>query len=678
MVTPLHHRRYRIVWRAPAPIEDHPDGASPEPVDEDRLLAVELADGADPASRDHLAGELLRVARAEHPDLVRIPELETAAVPGLAAGALVFAAEGIDGGSADRIVAALAARGIPPGRASLLCPVDDVQPGDAALAADPDRVAAVPDRFIAGDPPRGSLRPAQLRRMLALGRRLHAERRLEPLVDQIIDAAVELTAAERGFLLLHPPGQRDRLAPAAPGDDVDVDVDVDVDAADDSLRAVHAIAERAARTGRIQRVADASATDDSAIAARRSILAVPLRCGGRAIGVLCVDHHFRPDAFDDEAVELAGELAAIAAVAIDNARRAGDERRQIEETAELHRHATAQLAAREAELADRIARVPSDGAVGAGHRLVGRSAVMVDLVRTIDRVADVSLPILITGERGTGKELVARAIHDRGARRAAAFVALRGGDLPAPLVEAELFGHAAGAFPGAERDRRGLVEIAHGGTLFVDEIGDLHPAAQAGLVRVLEDGAMRRIGDGEPRRVDVRVVVASSRSLDDLVGSGRLREDLHQRLSALRLRVPPLRERASDIPELVDHFLARLAGADPRRPITRAALSRLCTYSWPGNVRELENELIRATALAEGAIEVADLSPPLAAAVPPRPPRGRELLLRPHVEALERSLVEEALRRTAGNQTAAARLLGLSRFGLQKKLRRFGLIPTPD
>jgi DNA-binding NtrC family response regulator len=184
------------------------------------------------------------------------------------------------------------------------------------------------------------------------------------------------------------------------------------------------------------------------------------------------------------------------------------------------------------------------------------------------------------------------------------------------------------------------------------------------------------VGDEKTRPVDVRIVAASNRDLEGLVGRGEFREDLYYRLNVVPIRVPPLRERVQDIPELCEHILARHAVSGAPRTIARAALARLSAYGWPGNVRELENELARAAALADGVIEVAHLSAQVAAASPApaaRAPRGRELQLRPQVEALERALVEEALRRTGGNQTAAARLLGLSRFGLQKKLRRYGI-----
>jgi len=414
----------------------------------------------------------------------------------------------------------------------------------------------------------------------------------------------------------------------------------------------------------------------------RSVLAVPLRQKGRVIGTIYVDHRYRSAAFDSEAVELACELADIAAVAIENARLVEENRRRQEEIDRFNQRLSDDLGRREAELMEVKARLGDDRA-GLRHPyagLVGRSAAIVELLRTLDRVTDSTLPVVLFGESGTGKELVARALHEHGPRRDRAFVAVNCGALPEPLLESELFGHVRGAFTGAERDRRGLFEVADGGTLFLDEIADTSLAMQTRLLRVLQEHEVRRVGDEKTRRVDVRIVAASNRDLDGLVGRGEFREDLYYRLNVVPIRVPPLRERVQDIPDLAEHILTRGAGGRPARTVARAALARLCAYAWPGNVRELENELARAAALADGPIEVMHLSAQVAAASPPpaaRQPRGRELQLRPQVEALERSLVEEALRRTGGNQTAAARLLGLSRFGLQKKLRRYG-IATAD
>jgi transcriptional regulator with PAS, ATPase and Fis domain len=306
--------------------------------------------------------------------------------------------------------------------------------------------------------------------------------------------------------------------------------------------------------------------------------------------------------------------------------------------------------------------------------IIGRSPRMVEMLRMLDRATEASLPVVIHGESGTGKELVARALHDNGPRRQAPFVAINCGAVPEQLLESELFGHVRGAFTGADRDRRGVFEVASGGSLFLDEVADTSLAMQAKLLRVLQDGEIRRVGDDRVRRVDVRVIAASNRRLADLVAAGRFREDLYYRLDVLSIDVPPLRERVGDIPAIAEYVLNRLGGSDAPPRLSKAALARLCAHRWPGNVRELENELSRAWALADQVIDVGDLSPHVAAATAmDGDAADDDLELRRRVESLERTLVERALSQTHGNQSAAAKLLGLSRYGLQKKLRRYGI-----
>jgi len=653
-------------------------------------LAAADADAGSDEDRDRLRLARARVALASgraEPGLAG--ELAAAAGHSRAAGRLELAwrAEALAArllgaeGQTDR-AAELSARA----RAELdRIAADTPEAHRADLGTDPDAQGlAALEREVRGAPAAPSSAaidaPGHLRRLLALSRRLNSELRLEPLLDDVIDTAIELTSAERGFLLLYPPGRRDRL-------EVVVARNIGEETlAGEEGRPSRSIAERAARSGEVQLTVDAAfderfgAAESVAALRLRSVLAVPLRQKGRVIGTIYVDHRYRSAAFDSEAVELACELADIAAVAIENARLVEENRRRQDEIDRFNQRLSDDLGRREAELIEVKARLGDERAElrhpYAG--LVGRSPAMVELLRTLDRVTDSTLPIVLFGESGTGKELVARALHEHGPRRDRAFVAVNCGALPEPLLESELFGHVRGAFTGAERDRRGLFEVADGGTLFLDEIADTSLAMQTRLLRVLQEHEVRRVGDEKTRRVDVRIVAASNRDLESLVGRGEFREDLYYRLNVVPIRVPPLRERVQDIPELAEHILTRAAGG--ARTIARGALARLCAYGWPGNVRELENELARAAALADGVIEVAHLSAQVAAASPPaaaRPPRGRELQLRPQVEALERSLVEEALRRTGGNQTAAARLLGLSRFGLQKKLRRYG-IATAD
>jgi transcriptional regulator with PAS, ATPase and Fis domain len=247
--------------------------------------------------------------------------------------------------------------------------------------------------------------------------------------------------------------------------------------------------------------------------------------------------------------------------------------------------------------------------------------------------------------------------------------------VPEPLLESELFGHVRGAFTGADRDRRGLFEVADGGTLFLDEIADTSPAMQAKLLRVLQDGEIRRVGDTATRKVDVRVIVATQRALGELVGAGRFREDLRFRLEVITVAVPPLRERDGDVPVLVDRLLVRLApGRTPAPRLTRAALRALSQHRWPGNVRELENALARGLAMGGDAIDVGDLPEAVGVAAarpePARPGSSDDLMLKPALSATEQAYIGAAMTRAKGNQTVAARLLGLSRFGLQKKLRR--------
>jgi transcriptional regulator with PAS, ATPase and Fis domain len=254
------------------------------------------------------------------------------------------------------------------------------------------------------------------------------------------------------------------------------------------------------------------------------------------------------------------------------------------------------------------------------------------------------------------------------------------GAIPEPLLESTLFGHVRGAFTGADRARVGLFEIADGGTLFLDEVGEMGAAMQAKLLRVLQDGEVRPVGSERSSRVDVRVVAATHRDLEAMVREGRFREDLFYRLAVVRLPVPSLRSRAEDVPALVAHLLSKFTQRRPGDPgpersvrVTRRALAALAAAPWPGNVRQLENELRRALVLCDETLDLEHLSPDVALGGRSEGAGTGELSLRDHVDALERRLVTDALRRAGGNQTRAAKALGLSRFGLQKMLKRLGV-----
>ncbi|HEY0993615.1 MAG TPA: sigma-54-dependent Fis family transcriptional regulator, partial [Kofleriaceae bacterium] len=521
--------------------------------------------------------------------------------------------------------------------------------------------------------------------LLTLSRRLNTEASVERILDDVIDTAIELTCAERGFLLLRQPDGELAAVVSRNFFAGDLDPSPSPGAAPGSTAASRSIsrsiAERAAQTGEPVVTVDAGIDERFGAAASvaalrlRSVLAVPLRQRGAITGCIYVDHRLRGGAFDDAAASVLGELADIAAIAIENARLTGDLRRTTREVDALNARLSSELAERDAELVRVKADLPDrDRLRHRYERIVGRAPATVKMLGVIDRAAATALPVVIVGESGTGKELVARALHDHGARKAGPFVAINCSAVPEPLLESELFGHARRSFTGAERDHRGLFEVADGGTLFLDEIADTGLAMQAKLLRVLQDGVIRRVGDTRTRQVDVRVIAASRLSLGELAASGRFREDLRFRLDVITVPVPALRERDGDVPLLVEHLLARLCAGRPVPRLTRAALRALGQHRWPGNVRELENALARGVAMGGDVIDVGDLPEAVAhQAVRPEPARpavGEDLRLRPALSATEHAYITAAMTRAKGNQTVAARLLGLSRFGLQKKLHR--------
>ncbi len=331
--------------------------------------------------------------------------------------------------------------------------------------------------------------------------------------------------------------------------------------------------------------------------------------------------------------------------------------------------------------------------------LIGRSPAMQEIYRTLARLMGTDLTVLINGESGTGKELVARALHDYGKRRGGPFVAINMAAIPRELIESELFGHEKGAFTGATHRSAGRFEQAEGGTLFLDEIGDMPLDAQTRLLRVLQEGEYTTVGGRTPIRANVRIVAATHRDLRQLIRQGAFREDLYFRLNVVPIRLPPLRERAADIPEFVRHFMSRVAAEGlPPKIVDAAAMERLKLYRWPGNVRELENLVRRLAALYSEEVigldvieaELADAAP-----APPEPENDGlsssvERHLRTYFSAhggalpapgvfdrvmreVERPLIIITLEMTRGNQIRAAEILGLNRNTLRKKIRELDI-----
>ena len=311
--------------------------------------------------------------------------------------------------------------------------------------------------------------------------------------------------------------------------------------------------------------------------------------------------------------------------------------------------------------------------------LIGRSAAFVNVMKLVGRVAPTNLPVLITGESGTGKEVVADAIHGHGARAHQPFVAVNCGALPAGLIEAELFGHVRGSFTGADRDRRGLFEEASGGTIFLDEITETHPSFQVKLLRALQKGEIRRVGSNQVIRINVRVIAASNRDVEEEVRQGRFRQDLLYRLNAVTIDLPPLRERREDILPLAKHFAARLRTS---LGFSREAVYLLETYPWPGNIRELENAVARAATLCDHAVRPEDLPPHIrhyvAAPFNGKSPRPNDAAPGingewPSLSELEGHYVARVLAHTGGNKQAATRLLRVDPKTLDRMIKRHHL-----
>ncbi|WP_407276021.1 sigma-54-dependent transcriptional regulator [Halothiobacillus sp. DCM-1] len=321
----------------------------------------------------------------------------------------------------------------------------------------------------------------------------------------------------------------------------------------------------------------------------------------------------------------------------------------------------------------------------AERSMLGQSPAIAGVYRVIDKIADVRINVMIEGESGSGKELAARAIHDRSHFADKPYIVIDCGALTDTLLENELFGHEKGAYTGASSTKPGLLEVASGGTVFLDEIGNISDAMQVKLLRVIQEQQIMRVGGVTPIRIDVRFIVASNRDLAEMVAAGQFRHDLYHRLHVVRLRIPPLRERKEDIPILIDHFIRHFA-ARYNRPAERfspACMQRIIAYAWPGNVRELKNMIERAVALSSGPElrldQEAETTPPWATALV-RPMSGAEAIDAdfPTLDQLERRYIEKLLKTYDGNREKTAQTLGINKSTLWRKLQSWGGASAAD
>ncbi len=394
----------------------------------------------------------------------------------------------------------------------------------------------------------------------------------------------------------------------------------------------------------------------------RSCIAVPLWDGDEILGVLQVDNRDAPGMLKGRDLDVLLCIAEQASLAVANRRLI----KHLEVAEERQRQENIFLKDREQQRRGGARRVD----------IIGESEAMAELLSQLDKVADTNVTVLIEGETGTGKELIAAALHYRSRRRDELFVAQNCAALAETLLESELFGHVKGAFTGATDNKKGLFELADGSTLFLDEITEAPMSIQSKLLRALQEGEIRAVGASEPRRVNVRVVAATNRNLEAEVRAGRFREDLYYRLKVFPLRVPALRERRTDIPLLIQHFLERYSReiGKPVAGISSEAINLLMAYDWPGNVRELQNEVQRMCIQ----VDPGDFVTPQL--LSPRMRRGEDIVskaggsrgsLRDTMLAVEKYVIFEALRAHHNNKTNTAKALGITREGLHKKLRQF-------
>ncbi len=492
--------------------------------------------------------------------------------------------------------------------------------------------------------------------LVETARALNRIGRVEELLERILIHALDITGADRAYCLKCDELGRlvtvaSRTKDGTPGDPAAI--------ADVS----HTILDRVLDQGRTLYVSDALNNPDfkSRRSVRqlslRTVVCVPMPGPDGPAGALYVDSQSVAGLLEREGVEILEAFAAQAGIALETAAH----RQRLEEEAES-------LQAENRSLKQALGRRTG------WDQIIGESPAMEKVFMVLDRVVGNAVTLLLEGETGTGKELVAQALHFNGPRREANFVPVNCGALPEPLLESELFGYRRGAFTGADRDHAGLVEAADKGTLFLDEIGELTSKLQVKLLRVLQEGTVRRLGENVERKVDVRFIAATHKTLAHEVDEGRFREDLYYRVNVVTIVLPPLRERGEDVLLLGEHALDRVRERAHRPNLTfgREARRVLLTHLWPGNVRELVNAIERAGALAlSDKIEPQDLLPAIAARTSTRP--ARQGTLKETLERAEEAAILDALRESGNNISQAARLLGVSRQHLHTRIRRLSI-----
>jgi transcriptional regulator with GAF, ATPase, and Fis domain/tetratricopeptide (TPR) repeat protein len=510
--------------------------------------------------------------------------------------------------------------------------------------------------------------------ILEITKELAREHELNRLLEIILDKAINLSKAERGLLILGSPTN------------INIMTARNIDKADlekEELRISKTLVQETIRMRRSILIQDALG-DKRFLGAKsihqlglRSVLILPMLSKGKAIGVLYLDDRFQPYAFKDSDIPLLEAFADQAALAIENAKLIASAKEKEKELELANKKMKDLNTLLEKDLKVKTKTIEKmKSLLWRGGRqfgqaqkimIIGQSQAMEKIFQLIEQVKDSDVPVHIFGESGTGKELVAKAIHYSGLRAERDFVSINCAAIPGQLLESELFGHVKGAFTGAIRTKQGLFEIAKGGTILLDEIGDMPLEMQTKLLRVLEDGRFRRVGDEKEIETDARVISTTNKDLRRLVKSGQFREDLFYRINVIQIFIPPLRHRPEDISILVEYFL-RLYGKGKK--ITPAALDKILNYKWPGNIRQLQNELLRAITLSKEKIKLEDLSiiSETNEEVKKEIKIDKDKGFKEMVEEFESEVIKLALNQTNRNIKKAAELLKLSRVALYRKM----------
>ena len=516
-------------------------------------------------------------------------------------------------------------------------------------------------------------------KILQITKKILSQNQLDRLIDLILDESIDLCGAERGFVVLI----RDKHLEITTARNMDKEK---LQKAREKISStiVREVINKQSPLLTVNALEDESLKKSKSVHQMklRSVLAVPLKVGNEMLGIIYLDNRFTSGVFDKLHAQIAELFADQAALALSQMRLLNEiqeRRRELENQQKiilkLNQSLEEKLNQQSEQLQQAKILLENNGLSPEKRsrysEIIGESQGIKELLQTLDQISDSDVTVYIHGESGTGKELIAKALHQNGPRRDKSFVSINCAAFSENLLESELFGHVKGAFTGADKDKKGLFEFAHEGTLFLDEVGDMSLGMQAKLLRALQENEIKPVGSNQTIKVNPRIISATNRDLKEEIKKGRFRKDLYYRLNVVNLNIPPLRERSQDIPKLVEYFSANNKMGIPKDfiSIEPEAMKALILYPWPGNIRELENEINRALVMGKGAITKNLLSESVRENFEFEEELKHDLNLSKQVAFFEKKMIERALQEAKGNKAQAAELLGISRLNLYQKIR---------